>query len=267
MDLHGNQTNQSGCNKPIHEDLKPIARLYPSLPNEHGSDTCLAGAERDPGAELHPVTVQEDNKLKNSSCCAGFSLKAQVVFLKEQRKQLLSINEKWAKEYRTMVHYYKKKISQTLKPDQFMESKAKISTDETNLKTEGEDCDADLLKIQTEAKQLRLQNRTLTHRGQHQREEIDRLNKALAAALQTAQPVMMSSEIHPDIWKHQAEVYKEDFLRERKDRENLKQKYFELERRFSKTCKELHIFKSQMNNTQQPVAGDQCLCRDGDTHS
>lgn len=44
----------------------------------------------------------------------------------------------------------------------------------------------------------------------------------------------------------QAEIYKEDFLKERKDREKLKGKYLEVEKRLKKTHNELHVLKSQV---------------------
>lgn len=96
----------------------------------------------------------------------------------------------------------------------------------------------ELQKAKKEAKDLREQNKTLNRRGQHQQEEIRRLNevshdlsswshfinnplsdsrcfecllkfyfymstKALEEALQTAQPLDVSSETLRDIWKHQ----------------------------------------------------------------
>lgn len=47
----------------------------------------------------------------------------------------------------------------------------------------------------------------------------------------------------------QAEIYKEDFLTERKDREKLKEKYLELENRFRKARNELHVLRSQVWRT------------------
>lgn len=43
-----------------------------------------------------------------------------------------------------------------------------------------------------------------------------------------------------------AEVYKEDFLKERRDRERLKDKYLELEKKFRKVYNELRVLKSQV---------------------
>ena len=109
--------------------------------------------------------------------------------------------------------------------------------------TQTEELSAELLKAETEAKEakeLRAQNSTLIRKGQHQHEEIRRLNKvrsrepkgfhvrvekafssvcslqhqlcyscfhmfvqALEEALQTAQPVEASRETLLDVWKHQ----------------------------------------------------------------
>ena len=98
-----------------------------------------------------------------------------------------------------------------------------------------------MLTAEKEAQELRLQNSTLTRRGQHQREEIQRLNKvrllllqtqtvlhvrhtsvleghnssndvlvqALEEALQTSQPLGGSSETLQDIWKHQVSFHQQ----------------------------------------------------------
>ncbi|KAJ3611760.1 hypothetical protein NHX12_021774 [Muraenolepis orangiensis] len=87
----------------------------------------------------------------------------------------------------------------------------------------------------TEAERLlRVQNAHLASRGQHQREEIRRLNQALHEAIE-GHGVCGQSREHPhdEVWKHQAEVYKEDFLKERKDREMLKDKLLEMEKSYS----------------------------------
>lgn len=47
----------------------------------------------------------------------------------------------------------------------------------------------------------------------------------------------------------QAEVYKEDFLKERKDRVKLKEKYLEQEKKFQKVHSELHVLKSKVQLT------------------
>ncbi|XP_029955691.1 TNFAIP3-interacting protein 3-like [Salarias fasciatus] len=254
------------------ENLKKVRRLYPSLPNVDGYDFCEVENLRT-SAAFPPDSPQEITQSGESPPCSDVRLKAQILFLEEQRKQLLSINEKWAKEYRTMVRYYKDKI-RVVKASQEHEEKkhdegqknitlvkdqkVRLVIDEDNLQT-GESS-SELLKAKTETEELRLQNRTLTRRGQHQQEEIRRLNKALEKALQTSQSDSVSSEDSANIWKHQAEVYKEDFCKERKDREKLKEKYLELEKRFRKVYSELRVLKSQVTLVLKPQPAVQCPC-------
>ncbi len=108
--------------------------------------------------------------------------------------------------------------------------------------TGGGDISSELLKAEKEAKELRAQNSTLDQKVRHQHEEIKRLNKvsrdtcssslqhhievkafgvfvpcnhggyyscfdmfvqALQEALQTTQPLDVSSETLQDVWKHQ----------------------------------------------------------------
>ncbi|KAG7231223.1 hypothetical protein INR49_012054 [Caranx melampygus] len=266
---------------------KPIHRLYPSLPNVESYDVCAldrSASEKLPTAvEIDPDRpLLEDTQSEVCAANTDVRMKAEILILEEQRQELLSINEKWAKEYRTMVQYYKEKV-QNLKAllqqnnRHFEEEtregeethkmsckklKSKTLKDEDGKWAGDIDVISELLKVEKEAEELRVQNSTLTRRGQHQREEIQRLNKALKEALLPTQPPLMNSETLQDLWKHQAEIYKEDFLTERKDREKLKGKYLELENRFRKACTELTVLKSQVNRpqAQQPVF--ECVCAD-----
>ncbi|XP_023153519.1 TNFAIP3-interacting protein 3-like [Amphiprion ocellaris] len=270
MSLHENpmdRLNRRPDNKPTH-------RLYPSLPNTDRYEFCLPLRSTGDNlqSELHPESLPGDTQPEGSNPSSDVRMKAQILLLEEQRQELLSINERWAKEYRTMVQYYKEKVQSLTALQQhehlehyeegekhvtlYKKIQFKPVKDRQNTQT-GE---VELLRAEKEAKELRVQNNTLTRRGQHQHEEIRRLNKALQEALQSSQPLDCSSETLQDIWKHQAEVYKEDFLKERKDRERLKDKYLELEKKFRKVHNELHVLKSQVTRTQQPQPLLQCAC-------
>ncbi|XP_008303879.1 TNFAIP3-interacting protein 1-like [Stegastes partitus] len=251
---------------------KPAHRLYPSLPNIDRYEFCLPVGSSGPDLhpELQPESLPEDAPSEGSSPGSDVRMKAQILLLEEQRKELLSINERWAKEYRTMVRYYKEKVQalKALQQHQHYEEGEKQATlykkiqfkmAEDNTQTGEVSCE--LLRAEKEAEELRVQNVALTRRGRHQHEEIRRLNKALQEAqLQSSSPLDGSSETLEDLWKHQAEVYKEDFLRERKDREKLKDKYLELEKKFKKVHNELHVHKSQVTPAQQPQPLLQCAC-------
>nr|XP_019942753.1 PREDICTED: TNFAIP3-interacting protein 1-like [Paralichthys olivaceus] len=258
-------------------------RLYPSLPNIDSYDRCV-GEKLPAAADLRPERLQEDTQLEACGADSDRRLKAQILILVEQRRELISINDKWAKEYQTMVRFYREKVRH-LKPllqqnhSHFEEGmceegekhvnlckKLKLKTPDDNDKKstcDDGDVNSELLKVEKEARELRGQNSTLTRRGQHQHEEIKRLNKALEEALQTTAPQGGSSETTQDLWKHQAEVYREDFLTERKDREKLKEKYLELENRFRKVRTELRVLKSQVTWSPplQPVLERVCSNR------
>uniref|UniRef100_A0A3P9K5X5 TNFAIP3 interacting protein 3 n=1 Tax=Oryzias latipes TaxID=8090 RepID=A0A3P9K5X5_ORYLA len=230
--------------------VKTRQRLYPSLPNADRYEICLpVGSSREGLRFSGP-------KCKESPNSSQVGLKAQIVLLEEQRKELLSINKKWAKEYRTMVQYYKEKV-RYLKAVSLQDSSEEEAGDEGEKRVTFHVKKADrrtgegkaavvTAEEEEEAEELRLLNSTLTRRGQHQHEEIRRLNKALEEALCGSRPGGGNGETLPDIWKHQAEVYKEDFLKERSDRERLKEKYLELEKRSRKAQEELRLLKSQV---------------------
>ncbi|XP_029385118.1 TNFAIP3-interacting protein 3-like [Echeneis naucrates] len=253
-------------------DNKPTHRLYPSLPNIDRYDICL---HDDKPAAFHPERLLEDTQLEVCAANSDVRMKAQILVMEEQRQELLSINEKWAREYRTMAQYYKEKV-QHLKallrqnhtffeeseeeetPVTYNKLKFKTLQDEDSKRSDDADGRSKLLKLEKEAEDLRARNVTLTRRGQQQHEEIKRLNKALEEAHMTTQPLEMSSETLQDLWKHQAQIYKEDFLTERKDREKLKDKYLELENKFRRVRGELHVLKSQVNQPSQPLL--ECAC-------
>ncbi|XP_041670462.1 TNFAIP3-interacting protein 1-like [Cheilinus undulatus] len=277
MSLHENASVKPPVERSAAEN-KQTDRLYPSLPSVNRYDAFMADRsveeKLNPAAVFHSGSLPGNTQFDASVGSSEAGWKAKILILEEQKQELLSINEKWAKEYRTMRQYYKEKV-QDLKAllqhdySQFEEelcergdrnTKLKFKTLETNKSTLTGDADisSELLRAEKEAKELREQNNTLTRRGQHQNEEIKRLHKALEEALQKTQPLEMSPETLHEVWKHQAEVYKEDFLKERKDREKLKEKYWDLEKKYRKVYRELHVFKSQA--TQTPQQEPECHC-------
>ncbi|XP_012709662.2 TNFAIP3-interacting protein 3 [Fundulus heteroclitus] len=252
---------------------KQSHRLYPTLPNINRYDVCLplgsTGEKLWTAAEGHGMRKDTQSEEPVSGYDA---MKEHILILEQQNKELLAINNKWAKEYRTMVQYYKKKVQflKILRQDGLSEEERSDEEERpvTVCKTEKvhEDTQPEKDTVRTklrtaeeETEELRAQNRSLTRKWQHQQEEITRLNKALEETLQT-QPLETSSETLQDIWKHQAEVYKEDFLKERKDREKLKARNLELEKRYKKVHDELRAFRSQVT-LAQPVHCCSCTSR------
>ncbi|XP_029698486.1 TNFAIP3-interacting protein 3-like isoform X2 [Takifugu rubripes] len=215
-------------------DRKRSCRLYPSLPkvdrHEADSDTTLA---------------------------------AQILILEEQKKELLLINEKWAREYRTMKQFYSKKVRELrsiLQGDFSHTEDNRCEEGEKNItfgkKVQDEDsAKAEVSRSGDEAAELRGQNSFLTRRGQHQMQEIRRLNEALQVVLGSDDVRRASLQ---DVWKHQAEVYREDFLKERSDREKLHGRYLDLEEKYRKVCYELRALKPQAPPTKPIV---DCRCR------
>ncbi|KAI9516713.1 hypothetical protein NQZ68_013770 [Dissostichus eleginoides] len=250
-------------------DNRRTHRLYPSLPGINRYDVCVAvrsTGEKPHSAAVHlPESLLRDNQSKTSAASSDVRMKAQICILEEQRQELLCINEKWAKEYRTMVRYYKERVQDLktlLQHDplavEICEGGKNVTSNKKAEDKENTWTGEEVLKAEKEAEELRAQNNTLTRRGQHQHEEILRLNKALEEALQNTNPLDASSETLQDIWKHQAQVYKEDFLTERRDREKLKEKNLEQESKYRKVHSELRVLKSQVARTPQPVL--ECTC-------
>ncbi|XP_061569449.1 TNFAIP3-interacting protein 1-like [Cololabis saira] len=256
-------------------DASQTHRFRPSQAHTDRYEVCLpvgsAADQRLTAAEFHPDVLRENTQLEEFSQSSDVSLKTQILMMEEQRKELLSINKKWAKEYRTMVQYYKEKVQLLKALEQHDQSEEETSDEQqkdvtlckklrvkTDTWTGGEgEVNGEFPTAEREAKALRLQNSSLTRRGQHQHEEIQRLNKALEEALLPTQPHGTNSETLQHIWKHQADVYKEDFLKERKDREKLHERYLELEKRFRKVHNELRVLKSEVT-WNQPV--QRCSC-------
>ncbi|XP_070784643.1 TNFAIP3-interacting protein 3-like [Enoplosus armatus] len=281
--LHENTTDRphverSQVGETVTTDNSRTHRLYPSLPNTDRYEVCVS--DLSVGQNLHaaaagrPDSLPGDDQSEVSAASRDVRMKAHILILEEQRQELLSINEKWAKEYQTMRQYYKEKV-QDLKASlqqghshfevemsEEAEFYKKVKDEESSWTRDG-DVNSELLKAEKEAKELRARNSTLTRRGQHQHEEIRRLNKALEEALQTAQPLDVSNETLQDVWKHQAEVYKEDFLKERRDREKLKGKYLELEKKFRKVHSELRVLKPQVTLARPPKPVLECTCTNG----
>ncbi|XP_032359529.1 TNFAIP3-interacting protein 3 [Etheostoma spectabile] len=266
MSLHENTMDRVPGERSESTDSRQRHRLYPSLPNIDRYEVCVAdpstGDKRPTAAVYHTDRLLEATQ--SDAARSDVRMKAQILILEEQRQELLCINERWAKEYRTMLRYYKEKVQGLKASLQHERSEEEMCeggkktpcTRESKDKESTQTVDG-LQKAEKEAKELRAQNTTLTRRGQHQHEEIIRLNKALDEALQTTQPLDVSSETL-QVWKQQAEVYKEDFLKERKDRVKLKEKYLEQEKKFQKVYRELHVLKCQLTRT--PPSALECTC-------
>ncbi|XP_017261950.1 TNFAIP3-interacting protein 3-like [Kryptolebias marmoratus] len=242
-------------------DHEQVSRLYPSLPNASRFEVCLplGDAVEKLHAEksaCHRLGLPADAQPEES-----VSTYERLKVLEEQNKELLAINKKWAKEYRVMEHYYREKIQhlKALQPSGLSEGEEEEERDVEFFKKE-ERGKAERQTGGDAADELRAQNRTLTRRGARQQEEIRRLNKALEEALLTSRQLGGSSETPQDVWKHQVELYKDDFMRERKDREKLKAKYLELEKRYRKAHSELSALRSQVPSPR-PVHCCSCASR------
>ncbi|XP_077480655.1 uncharacterized protein LOC144091865 isoform X2 [Stigmatopora argus] len=136
------------------------------------------------------------------------SARKHVFILERQRQELISINQKWAKEYNNMVAFYQNKL---------LTLQASLKHQENAEKERTSQC-----KHLPQALEERIHPRTLEGR-----------------------------ETTPhDLWRHQAEVFKEDFAKERRDRELLQRKYEELRQKLTSTSDELHHLKSKVLNTR-----------------
>ncbi|XP_067433897.1 TNFAIP3-interacting protein 3-like [Thunnus thynnus] len=281
--MERSQASKAAPTEGTQNDQKHVHRLYPSLPNVHTYEVCVPNgssrAKLEAAAVYRPESLLGDTQSEVSATNSDTNMKAQILIMEKQRQELLSINEKWAKEYRIMAQYYQEKVRDLkaiLQHDNFhfkeeekgerpitLHKKVKIKTlkDEENTQAGNGDVSSEVLKAEREVEELRARNNTLTQRGQHQQEEIRRLNKALEETLHTTQRLDASSETLQDIWKHQAQIYKEDFMKERRDRENLKGKCLELEKRLKKAHNELHVLKSQGTSTRPPQPALECTCR------
>ncbi|XP_059900899.1 TNFAIP3-interacting protein 3-like [Gadus macrocephalus] len=238
-------------------NAEQVNHLYPSLPISarlNGEE--LHGVHRGGVENITPAPARQTNM----SSADMSSVQAQLDMLWKQREELISINNKWADQYKVMTQYYKAKVreqqpsAKTSQPSRPLNEEMCQNGVEQNVpeKDVKEETSEEKIMSHTDAEQLRVQNAHLTRRGQHQHEEIRRLNQALQQSLESGFVWGESREDPKDnVWKHQAEVYKEDFLKERKDRERLKGKLMEMEKKYRKTHSELHTLKSKI--TWAPV--------------
>ncbi|XP_046879927.1 TNFAIP3-interacting protein 3-like [Hypomesus transpacificus] len=211
-----------------------------------------------------------------SLAATGKNEDSHLALLEKQRQELLYINTKWAEQYQTMTQYYKQKVKdqemllmshgqelEDRSEEEQQERKRNIdlpqTKDNTNcIQLQNDDISADLQRAEQETERLRVQNTTLTRRGQQQHGEIRRLNKVLKEVLQTTGTCCGPQE---EVWRHQAQIYKEDFLKERRDREQLKGKHGDLEEKFRKVHTELNALKSKIIWTPtlpRPLAASVC---------
>ncbi|XP_007260138.1 TNFAIP3-interacting protein 1 [Astyanax mexicanus] len=151
--------------------------------------------------------------------------------LEKKNQELLDINKKWAERYRTLRQHVK---SYELRKEE-KEKDTKQTGQEAELRARLQDADREIAW-------LRMHCDTLTRGGQQLNEEIMRLNTVLQKSLAVQHKRNQREE---NVWKHQAQVYKEDFFKERKDREMLMAKYTDLEEKFKKVHDELRAYKLQ----------------------
>ncbi|XP_029314154.1 TNFAIP3-interacting protein 3-like [Cottoperca gobio] len=259
MSLHENTMDSSPVERSQTTHSRQTHRLYPSLRkyrDEVGVADHSTGEKLHTAAGYHPNSLRRDTQSGASAAGSDIRMKAQILILERKMHELLCINEKWAIEYYAMKEKVQD-LQALLQGDHSAaekcgEGEKNVTLNEKVTEEENTWIVEELLKAEKKATELRAQNDTQTRRLHHQEEEIRRLNKALKEASQTTQPL--------DVWEQQAEVYKEDFLTERKDREKLKSKYLELEMKFRKVHSELHALKSQATRTPRPVP--ECTCTD-----
>uniref|UniRef100_W5MUC9 TNFAIP3 interacting protein 3 n=1 Tax=Lepisosteus oculatus TaxID=7918 RepID=W5MUC9_LEPOC len=179
---------------------------------------------------------------------------------------LLDVNKKWDEQYKLMKQHYSLKIMEMKERltvcDKFITevnaeqdkkqkdfdkklvlAKEKIEKEqEKNTKLSAELCE-----IKQQSLNLKEQNATLTKRKDHQECEIQRLNKILLEGLGNPARNIFGEETATqiEVLRHQAQIYENDFKEERRDRERLKERNEELEKRCKKLQSELQILKSQ----------------------
>ncbi|KAJ8397480.1 hypothetical protein AAFF_G00437560 [Aldrovandia affinis] len=186
------------------------------------------------------------------------ALHHRLTALERQRLELLEVNKKWDEQYQSMKRHYEAKITELRKmleacdaraPDEeetkhrHLEGQLQEAerTTEAVLKRNSVVC-AELLEAERQTQRLRLQNTTLTRRGQQQQSEIRRLNEVLSETL--------SSKVEEvEVLRHQVRIYEEDFRKERVDRERLQGRSDGLEGRLRALRSEVEQVRSQVTRT------------------
>ncbi|XP_036373668.1 TNFAIP3-interacting protein 1-like isoform X2 [Megalops cyprinoides] len=184
--------------------------------------------------------------------------------LETQKRELLEVNRKWDEQYRNMKKHYESKIMELRRklaicdasaPEEEEPERKRTDLEERLLQAEQNTeavlkrnsvVSADLLEAERQTRRLRLQNATLTRRGQHQESEIRRLNEVLREALLSTQD---EARTRAEVLTHQLQIYEEDFLKERADRRRLRERNAELERRVAALRAELELARSQVTGT------------------
>ncbi|XP_066518944.1 TNFAIP3-interacting protein 3-like [Hoplias malabaricus] len=180
------------------------------------------------------------------------NLQIKLLNMKRKNQELLFINKKWAEQYSLLSQCCERKITELNRlkhNEQRKEEKEKtedfmfLTTNSTEYTQEFE-LMSRLQEADREIERLKMRCDTLTGREQQLEEEIRRLNKVQHRTQQSL--ALQESKQTEIIWKYQAQVYKEDFLKERRDRDKLKEKYAELQERFKKSHADLHFYKAQV---------------------
>ncbi|XP_015200273.2 TNFAIP3-interacting protein 3-like [Lepisosteus oculatus] len=254
----------------LHPELKDPAALLKDC--EETRSSCRM-------TETSLCDAAKVTKLKE--CLIGNSpeeLKQQLRILQKQRQELLDVNKKWDEQYKLMKQHYSLKIMEMKERltvcDKFITevnaeqdkkqkdfdkklvlAKEKIEKEqEKNTKLSAELCE-----IKQQSLNLKEQNATLTKRKDHQECEIQRLNKILLEGLGNPARNIFGEETATqiEVLRHQAQIYENDFKEERRDRERLKERNEELEKRCKKLQSELQILKSQrmLGQTEKKSTG------------
>ncbi|XP_076869624.1 uncharacterized protein LOC143519761 [Brachyhypopomus gauderio] len=209
---------------------------------------------RDAGGQDCIRTRLDQDTYSTDSQVSVANLYSKLYTLKRKNQELLYINKKWAEDYRALAQDCEQKVSQMNRMlnnfEQMKEEKSKMLEDFTNVtKKRAQELKSQTDKADREITCLRVQCEALTRRGQKHEQEIKRLNKALTGVHWSSASHQECSHAEQDVWMHQAQVFKEDFLKERRDKERLKHMYSELESRYKRIHAELHVVKAQVQRT------------------
>ncbi|XP_066576096.1 TNFAIP3-interacting protein 3 [Amia ocellicauda] len=241
--------------------IKKQHQLQPSCPSED------LESRRSSCRMTEELPVDTSEVLGSKGSQRGTSpeeLKQRIMILEKQRQELLAVNKKWDEQYKTMKKHYELKIMEMRKrlmtcnkyitelqekqtdfDNKIMIAKEKIE----NEQGQSTKLSAELLEMKRQKQNLQEENAFLTKKKQHHECEIRRLNKVLSENIRGEETVTQI-----DVLKHQAQVYKEDFQKERHDRERLKERNYELEKKCKKQQSELQSLKLQVKQFPQQVA-------------
>ncbi|XP_048364700.1 TNFAIP3-interacting protein 3 [Sphaerodactylus townsendi] len=241
------------------------------------SEIQVNSAQMQAGMDETKTSVGVPEHLLTKKNVSAYMLEMQIISLEKQRKELLTVNNRWDQQFRQMKQCYEKKVTELKTILETMQNRVReLEKERHKMQKECQRLEAlardqhlqemrDKNTLKEENRLLKKETALANTKKMHYEGEINRLNKALLDALNNHKVSSHAPNVYElnrnctqdemrmqiEVLRQQVQIYEEDFKKERSDREKLNEEKEALQRVNKRAQSQLKKLNSQLKDFQE----------------